>query len=389
MADRMNHFWRRLTGRQSRTILVTVVILALVLGGLFLWRAARTDPGAPPARQPVSVAATLVTPRDVPASLEAVGTLSAVRSVTLSPEVAGRVTAIRFEAGEYVQSGELLVQLFDAPERADRQAAVARAEFARTQVARSEELAPTGAEPRELLEQRRAERDQAAAAVQQIEARLAQKQIRAPFAGQIGIRRVDLGEYLNPGDPIATLTSLEQLYVEFALPQQELARLDRGAAVTVTSDAFPERTFTARVNAIEPVIGEETRNVTVQAILPNPDGTLRPGMYVTAALELPPQQNALLVPATAIQTTASGNNVIAIRGDAPREGGTAEIVSIETGRRIGDSVLVTSGLQPGDVIVAEGQLRVQPGAPVHIARLVQQDETSSAASTDGAAREER
>ena len=389
MADAIKNGWQRLTGRQSRTILVTVVLLALVLGGLFLWRAARTDPGQPPERQPVPVAATIVTPRDVPASLEAVGTLSAVRSVTLSPEVAGRVTAIRFEAGDYVQSGELLVQLFDAPERADRQAAIARAEFTRTQVARSEELAPTGAEPRELLDQRRAERDQAIAAVQQIEARLAQKRIRAPFAGRIGLRRVDLGEYLNPGDPVATLTSLDRLYVEFALPQQELARLDSGASVTVTSDAFPERTFTARVNAIEPVIGEETRNVTVQAILPNPDGTLRPGMYVTAALELPPQRNALLVPATAIQTTASGNNVIAIRGDTPREGGTAEIVSVETGRRIGNSVLVTSGLQAGDIVVTEGQLRVQPGAQVRVARIVQRDQASGATATDAAAREER
>ncbi|MBZ6379579.1 efflux transporter periplasmic adaptor subunit [Pacificimonas flava] len=389
MADAIKNGWQRLTGRQSRTILVTVVLLALVLGGLFLWRAARTDPGQPPEQQPVPVAATIVTPRDVPASLEAVGTLSAVRSVTLSPEVAGRVTAIRFEAGDYVQSGELLVQLFDAPERADRQAAIARAEFTRTQVARSEELAPTGAEPRELLDQRRAERDQAIAAVQQIEARLAQKRIRAPFAGRIGLRRVDLGEYLNPGDPVATLTSLDRLYVEFALPQQELARLDSGAAVTVTSDAFPERTFTARVNAIEPVIGEETRNVTVQAILPNPDGALRSGMYVTAALELPPQRNALLVPATAIQTTASGNNVIAIRGDTPREGGTAEIVSVETGRRIGNSVLVTSGLQAGDIVVTEGQLRVQPGAQVRVARIVQRDQASGAKATDAAAREER
>ncbi|MCI4591917.1 efflux RND transporter periplasmic adaptor subunit [Sphingobium sp. BYY-5] len=357
----------RVTARPTRAIILTIIILLVLLGALYLWRGWRAGQAQAWQPQAVVVAATLVSPRDIPAALEAVGNLRAVREVTLSPEIGGRVSAIHFEAGANVGTGALLVQLFDGPERADRRAAQAKAAFAGVQVARSRELAPTGAEPRELMEQRVADRDQATAAVQQIDARLVQKQVRAPFAGVLGIRRVNLGQYLNPGDAVATLTALDTLFVDFALPQQELSRLKPGSTVIVTSDAWPGRRFTARVNAIEPKIGEDTRNVTVQALLPNPDRALRPGMYVTAALELPVQQGALLVPATAIQTSAQGDSIIVIRGKNARAGGKAEIVPVQTGRRIGNEVVVTSGIKAGDMVVTEGQLRVQPGAEVKVA----------------------
>lgn len=353
--------------RPMRTIALTIAILTLLFGALYLWRDWRAGQAQAWEPQAVLVAAMVAQPQDIPAALEAVGNIRAVQEVTLSPEVAGRVSAIHFEAGREVGAGALLVQLFDGPERADRRAAQAKATFAGVQVARSQALAPTGAEPRETLEQRRADRDQAAAAVQQIDARLIQKQVRAPFAGVLGIRKVNLGQYLNPGDAVATLTALDSLFVDFALPQQELSRLKPGSAVIVTSDAWPGRHFTARVNAIEPKIGEDTRNVTVQALLPNPDRALRPGMYVTAALELPVQQGALLVPATAIQTSAQGDSVIVVRGKNARVGGKAEVVPVQTGRRVGNDVVVTSGIRPGDVIVTEGQLRVQPGVEVKVA----------------------
>ncbi|MFM2372909.1 MAG: hypothetical protein RIS85_2631 [Pseudomonadota bacterium] len=354
------------THGQIRIVLLTIAILILLLGGLYFWRSWRLGQTQAWQPQAVPVTAMVVTPRDLPATLEAVGNLRAVREVTLSPEVAGRISTIHFEAGRQVGAGALLVQLFDGPERADRRAAQAKAAFAKVQVARSQQLAPIGAEPREALEQRRADRDQATAAVQQIDARLVQKQVRAPFAGVLGIRRVNLGQYLNPGDAVATLTALDSLFVDFALPQQELSRLKLGSNVTVTSDAWPDRRFIARVNAIEPRIGEETRNVTVQAMLSNRDHALRPGMYVTAALELPVQQGALVIPATAIQTSAQGDSVIVIRGGNARAGGKADIVPVQTGRRVGNDVLIISGIKAGDVIVTEGQLRVQPGAEVKV-----------------------
>lgn len=355
---------------RRRSIAITVVAMILLFAALFGWRSLRDAAPAQGAPPPVTVAAMTVVQTDAPASLEAVGSMRAVREVMLAPEVAGRIVGVHFQAGQRVGAGAPLVQLYDAPERADRAAAAARANFARIQLARSSELAPTGAEPREILEQRRAELAQAGAAVSQLDARIAQKRIRAPFAGSIGIRRVNLGQYLNPGDTVATLTDLDQLYVDFNLPQQELGRLSVGQTVRVTSDSWPGRSFTARVNAIEPRIGEDTRNVVVQAVLANPGHVLRPGMYVTAALDLPVEHGVLIVPVTAIQTSASGDSVTVIRGPRARAGGKAEMVSVTTGRRIGNSVIVTRGLKAGDVIVTEGQIRVQPGAEVRVSRTV-------------------
>ncbi len=369
----MDHVLEAPRPGKARIMATTALALTLVLGGLFAWRMLRNKADQGWAPQAVQVAAVEVLPRDIPAAIEAVGALSAVREVVLSPEVAGRISAIRFAAGQQVGAGTLLLQLYDGPEQADRQAAAAKAAFAQAQWARSQGLASSGAESRELLEQRRADRDSATAALHQIEARLVQKQLRAPFAGQLGIRRVNLGQYLNPGDGVVTLTALDQLYVDFAVPQQELARLKPGTQVSVTSDAFPGRSFTARVNAVEPAIGKDTRNVTVQAQLANPGQVLRPGMYVTAALALAPRKDALLVPATAIQTSAQGDSVIAIRGPHAKAEGSAEVVPVQTGARVGDAVVVTSGLRAGDVIVVDGLLRVQPGAPVKVVKTVPQE----------------
>lgn len=350
-----------------RSLVIVAGALLLLVGGLYAWRSARTGETGPGQMPPVPVTTIVVTPTDVPAALEAVGSLRAVREVVLAPEVAGRVTAIRFAAGERVGAGQLLVQLFDAPERADRAAAKAKADFAGLQLTRSQELAPSGAEPRELLEQRRAEHAQANAAVRQIDARIVQKQLRAPFAGTLGVRQVNLGQYLNPGDAVATLTALDSLYVDFALPQQDFSRLQPGATVDVVSDAWPDRRFTARVTAVEPQVGKDTRNIMVQATLPNPGLALRPGMYVTARLALPPIAGALVVPATAIQTSASGDSMTRVKPGKTGRDGTAEVIPVTTGRRFGDKVVVTSGLRPGDIVVINGQLRVQPGAPVTLA----------------------
>jgi len=356
--------------RQLRPAIIVVVAVVAIFVLLFGWRAWRTAPPPQSAPPPTSVVATVVNPTSVPAALEAVGSLRAVREVMLAPEVAGRVASLGFTGGQYVGAGATLVQLYDGPERADRQAAAAKAEFARLQLARSRQLAPSGAESREMLQQRQAEYDQAVAAVRQLDARLVQKRVAAPFAGQVGVRQVNLGQYLNPGDQIASLTALDQLFVDFTLPQQELSKLQPGSEVRVTADAWPGRTFTARVTTVEPRVDEKSRNIWVQATMANPDKALRPGMYVTAALTLAPIEGALVVPVTAIMTSAQGDSVMAIRGANARREGKAEPVAVKTGRRFGDSVVVTSGLKPGDVVVTEGQLRVQPGANLSVSRLI-------------------
>ena len=357
---------RRTGVMRIRPFVISLVGLALVSGGLYGWRAARAGVAKPGERPPFLVSVVQAEPRSVAGSLRAVGSLQAVREVMLAPDTAGRVTAIHFTAGQTVKEGAALVQLFDAPEQADRAAASAKADFALLQLRRSQGLAPSGAESREVLEQRKAEAAQAVAAVRQLDARIEQKRVQAPFAGQIGIRRVNVGQYLNAGEPVATLTQLDPLYVNFTLPQQDLPRLAPGATVQVSVDAVPGRVFEARVSSIEPRVDSQTRNATVQALLPNPDHVLQSGMYATAALVLPATESAVVLPLTAIQTSASGDSVVLVR-DANAQGvGKAVAVPVTTGRRLGEEVLVTQGIRAGDLVVTAGQNRLPPGAVVRI-----------------------
>ncbi|WP_069704911.1 efflux RND transporter periplasmic adaptor subunit [Burkholderia seminalis] len=358
------------TAALSRTkpIVISVVGLAVVFGLLYAWRAVRSGGAEQQAMPPMPVSTIRAAPRSVADEWQAVGSLQAVHEVLLAPDTSGRVTAVNFNAGQSVKEGAVLIQLYDAPEQADRAAAVAKADFAQLQLRRSQALAPTGAEPRELLEQHKADAAQTAAAVRQLDARIQQKAIRAPFSGQLGIRRINLGQYLNAGDAIATLTQLDPLYVNFTLPQQDMPRLTSGAPVQVTVDAVPGRVFTARISAIEPRIDGETRNVAVQALLPNADRVLKPGMYVTARLVLPATTDNIVLPLTAIQTSASGDSVVVVKGADAQGVGKAVAVPVVTGRRLGEEVLVSQGVKPGDIVVMAGQNRLPPGATVKINR---------------------
>jgi multidrug efflux system membrane fusion protein len=349
-----------------KPIITSVVGLVIVFGLLFAWRSFRSEPLSHPVQPPMPVSALQVQSRSVPAELQAVGSLQAVQEVLLAPDTAGRITGIYFEAGQVVEEGTLLVQLYDAPEQADRTAAVAKADFSRWQLSRARELVSSGAEARVLLEQRKAEYDQAAAAIQQLDAHIQQKLIRAPFAGQVGLRRINVGQYLNAGDPIATLTRLAPLYVNFSVPQQELPKLKLDAQVQVTVDSSPGKVFVAQISSIEPRINGDTRNIAVQALLPNSDCELKSGMYVTARLQLPATADAIIVPLTAIETSASGDSVVVVQELTAEGIGKAVKVSVKTGRHIGDDVVVEEGIKPGDVVVTTGQLRIQPAALVKV-----------------------
>lgn len=367
-------FFKRSDGRISPGLILVIVIAvavpAMALAGLHKWRSLRNvQPKFQ--SQPVAVVAQQAKAQELPMFIEAVGSLRAVREVVLAPEVNGRVTEILFKAGSSVAKNDLLVQLYDAPLRAERKEAQAKVHFAEAQLKRSKNLAPSGAEARSILDQRRSERDQAVAALQRIDAELKQKNILAPFAGELGIRRINPGQYLNPGDPIATLTALDSLYIDFTIPQQELSNIQPGAVVDVAVDAWPDQVFTAHVNVVEPHIAEDTRNITVQALLSNKDRKLRPGMYATVRLQQPPQKEALLVPITAVMTTAFGNSMMLIRGESPVASGKAEAVPVTTGRQIGNKITIARGLEPGDVFIAEGQVKVRPGAEVKVARLME------------------
>lgn len=365
-----------------RTLGVTLLVVALVAGGLWSWRASRTAPTGWAGGGPIDVVAAAVKAQAAPVRLEALGELRAVRQVTLSAEVPGRVTAIQIVAGRRVDAGEVLVQLDDALEQAALAAARADASFSAQQLERASQLASTGAMSKEIQQQRQAENDRARAQIAQLEARIRQKRIRAPFSGELGLRRIDVGQYLNAGDNAVTLTDLNRLYVNFDVPQQELGRIRVGQHVIVDAGAGEGTRTRATISAIEPQVGRDTRNASIQAELPNAGRALRPGMFATVSVELPDEADALTLPASAIMTSASGDAVVAVRAQTASQTGKAEIVPVIVGRRLGDRVIVIRGLKDGDVVVTEGQIRIQPGAAVHV---VNKQVTAAAAQNGGGA----
>jgi multidrug efflux system membrane fusion protein len=361
-------------GTSWKAVVVAVVCVAAVVALLWFWRFLRSEgPGWQPPGA-LDVVAMRVAAEPAPVRLEALGEVRAARQVTLSSEAGGRVSVISFEPGQRVGAGDVLLRLDDAVEQADLAAARANALFARQRLERAAELVVNGAVSRETLQQRQAEHDQAAAQARQLEARIRQKQIRAPFAGELGLRQVDLGQYVNAGERVVTLTDLETLYIHFDVPQQQLARLEIGQTVEVRSDAADAKVLHAHISAIEPQIGRDTRNVTVQATLKNEGRALWPGMYVTAAVVLPSEPGALLTPVSAIMTAPSGDAVAVVRELSADMTGKVEIVPVTTGRRLDDRVVVTRGLHAGDVVVTEGQVRLQPGAAVRVTDKAAQDQ---------------
>ena len=353
----------------TRTLIITAVFLALLLGGVYYWKAYLASHQVHWQPQAVPVTAMQVTAAPLPLALNAVGELTAVNQVPLSADVAGRVDAIHFHSGDKVSADTLLVDLYNGPEQAALQAANARLAYAEHQLSRSKQLAPSGAESLDVLQERQSAFAQAKADVAAAKAQLRQKQIIAPFAGQLGIRQIDLGQYVNAGQQAVTLTALDKLYVEFTLPQQQFAAVKVGGEIALTSDVYPSQQFTAKVHAVEPQFDNDTRNLLVQGELDNSNLLLRPGMYVNAALTLPAQTDAIVVPATAVQTSAQGYSVVVVRGDNASKQGKANIVAVGIGKRIDNRIQITSGIQAGDVIVITGQNRVQPGADVVVQHL--------------------
>jgi multidrug efflux system membrane fusion protein len=206
------------------------------------------------------------------------------------------------------------------------------------------------------------------AQIAKTEAIIAQKLVRAPFGGKLGVRQVEVGQFLNAGAPIVTLTDLSHLYINFTLPSQQLSLIKLGQKVEVTADAFPGRVFTAEIATIEPQIRAETRTITVQATMANPDEALMPGMFVNAAVVLPPQPNQVIVPETAVDYTLYGDSVYTIREEGQDSGGKpvlkAHRTPVTTGARWEGKVAILSGLNPGDRIVGAGQVKLQDGAQV-------------------------
>jgi membrane fusion protein, multidrug efflux system len=358
--------------RTARWLVIMGLLLAIVLGGLYGFNRFREQAIAtyfannkPP---PAQISAVEAKTEAVPRFATGIGSIAAVHQVTINPEVGGRITKIFFEPGTPVKAGDPLVQLNDAPERGDLASYEAQARLAEIEVERSSQLAQRQFASRETLDQRQSQLDQARAMILKTEALIAQKLIRAPFSGQLGTRRVEVGQYLTPGAPIVTLTDLSTVYVNFTLPSQLRPQISVGQRVNVTADAYPGRVFVAEITTIEPQVSADTRTMTVQATMANPDNVLLPGMFVNAAVVLPPQPDLVVLPETAVDYTLYGDSVYVIREDGEDANGKPILKAIrtpvKTGARWGNKVAILDGLKPGERVVAAGQVKVQNGAPV-------------------------
>jgi membrane fusion protein (multidrug efflux system) len=324
---------------------------------------------------PPEAVTTIIAAREQwPATLSVIGTIAAVQGVTVSADLPGIVERIQFESGRAVREGDVLVVLDTRQERAQLQAVEAQRDLARVDFGRMQGL----------LNERvvsRAEYDRATAEHRQTEARVAEtvavierKQIRAPFSGIVGIRQVDLGQYLSAGDPVVSLQSLHPIYVNFGVPQQAIGQMTLGREVRMTSGDLGGATFTGRVTAIDSIVDEATRNVQVQATLPNPEGKLRPGMFVQTEVVVGANRPVIALPASAVSYAPYGDSVFIVTDLKGPNGQTfrgvrQQFVKVEGAR--GDQVGVVSGVQPGDEVVTSGVFKLRNGAAVLVNNKVQ------------------
>jgi membrane fusion protein (multidrug efflux system) len=299
--------------------------------------------------------------------VQAVGSLRAVHGVEVTTEVAGLVRAVDFKSGTDARVGQTLVQLNADPDIAQLQALQAEANLAALTYHRDLIQYQAQAIGRAQLDTDAANlksaREQEAAQA----ALVAKKTIRAPFGGHLGITKINPGQYLNPGDPIVTLESVDPIYVDFRLPQDELARVNVGQTVHLTADAFPGKSFGGKITSIDPLVDPSTRNFEAEATIRNPEHRLFPGMFVRTTVDAGAKQRYLTLPQTAITYNPYGETVYLVRNPT-KPGGhpTAELTFVTLGPTRGDQVAVVKGLQPGDVVVSSGQMKIKNGTALAI-----------------------
>jgi len=361
----------------KRMILMLAVVGIFMAGlGFMKYRQIQEAIGQASSFQPPPEAVTTIaaTQQKWPATLSAIGTMAAVQGVMVSADLPGIVERIAFESGGPVTEGDLLVQLDTRQERAQLAAAEAARDLAELNFKRMHGLVDEGAITRAEYDQAAAEQKQTEARVDEIRATIARKTIRAPFSGILGIRQVNLGQYLSGGNAVVSLQSLDPIYVNFNVPQQDVAQVKIGGDVRIT---IPEQTgggFTGRITAINSVIDEATRNVQIQATLANPRGVLRSGMFVQTEVILGANRPIVTLPASAISYAPYGDSVFVVADLKDSQGRTYKGVRqqfVKLGGTRGDQIGVLSGVRPGEEIVTSGVFKLRNGAAVQVNNKVQ------------------
>lgn len=361
----------------AKRIFLTLVVAVVIIGGLGFLKfqqiqaAVKAASFTPP---PTAVTTIVAKKEDWSGSLKAIGSVVAVQGVTVSADLPGIVERISFDSGRSVRAGEVLVQLDVRQEKAQLAAAEAQRDLARINYERAKSLVEGGAIPRADYDAAAAQKEQTEAKVGEIRATIERKTIRAPFTGRLGIRQVNLGQYLAAGNPIVPLQSLDPIYVDFSVPQQQATQVRVGQKVRITANELAGTGFEGQVTAIDSVVDEATRNVRIQATLSNRSGKLHPGMFVESELHAGGNLSAITVPASAISYAPYGDSVYVVSKMKDPKGQEylgvrQQFVKVDRSR--GDQVAIISGLNPGDEVVTSGTFKLRNGAPVKVNNNVQ------------------
>ena len=368
---------------KKRWYVVTITALAVLFGGLAAFNyvlkpmfiagfVAKLQ-----AQPPVPVTTVLAASETWRGELAAIGTVEAQRGVTLAPQVAGRVETIMFDSGKWVKAGETILKFDASTERAQLQAATADLRLKELNLIRARELAERGNMAQANLDTAIAQRDQSAAQVELIRAQINQKTIVAPFGGRLGIRQVNLGQYLAAGAAIVTLQSIDPIFVNFTLPEREIPRLRVDQEVSVTVEGLKGRVFTGRITSLDAKVDEATRNLLVQATLANKEGLLVPGMFARLTVKLTEERSVVTVPETAVSFSLYGDSVYVVVEKKDKEGKpvtaadgkpllTTDRRFVRVAERRAGKVGLSEGVKEGERVVTSGQTRLLPGGGVRI-----------------------
>ncbi len=356
-------------------MLLMLVLVAIFVAGLVFWTMKNIEKGkamgakfAPP---PAAVTTVVVKAQTWQPVLSAVGSMKAVNGVVLSTDLAGIVAEIAFESGASVKKGDLIVKLDTQQEDAQLRSAQARLDLAKTDLARKRDLMMKRAIAESEFDTAQSQLLQMQASAEEMKALVSRKKIVAPFDGLVGIRQVNLGQYLQPGAPIAPIESLDPIYVEFSVPQQSFDLVTVGKKLRLVASGVTGRQFQGEITAINSRIEEATRNVTIQGTIKNPDHALRPGMFVNVEVLLPEKDGVMAIPSSAISYAPYGDSVYVVRDTEGAAGKEVTQQFVKLGPKRGDQVSVVSGLKEGDEIVSSAVFKLRPNAPVQVDNSVQ------------------
>lgn len=352
----------------NKRLILTALVACAVLGAIFGYKflAIRRGMAAQAAmvRPPATVSTTAARENSWPNTINAVASLASFRGITVKTELEGAVRAITFESGATVDAGTVLVELDTAVETAQLAGLEASARLAELNVTRARELRTNSTNTQADLDTAEATLLQTRSAVDQLRATIAKKRITAPFAGRLGIALVYPGQFLGKAEPIVQLETLDPVYADFTLPQQDIGRVRLGQPVRLHIDAFPDRVFEGTISAIAPRVSEATRSISLRATVANRDETLRPGMFGRAEVVLPDTERAIVLPTAAVVYNPYGDFVYVV------ENNVAQQRFVQTGSQRGNQIAIVSGLKPGEMVVTSGQIKLRNGSPVRIDNTV-------------------